>query len=174
MSDRCLDRKNLQLTFLFTLFLTLTAPVLLPGLHLLFFVPFLIILFYQKPLPTALWASLFCGLILDLLSSHHRLGLNALSYCITTGVLYRQRSHFFADRISTLSVMTFFFSVLSTIFQVVLISALDKGIPLSQKWFIVDLLVMPVCDAFYAFVVFILPALLFGKHHRQGKDYFQN
>ncbi|MFQ5728737.1 MAG: mreD [Waddliaceae bacterium] len=167
-----LQKKNLLFAFLGTLLFTLFVPVILPALKLLFFVPFLVILFYRKPLITCLWGSLICGLILDMLSSHSRLGLYAMNFTLTTWILYGRRRHFFADNASTLPIMTFFFSVVSTIIQGILLNTFEGHFQMSWEWLFSDLAVMPLLDASYAFLIFILPYLLFGKPGRKGKDYF--
>ncbi len=167
-----LQNKNLVLTFLTTLCLTLFIPALCPFIRLTFFAPFLIILYYQRPFLACLWFSFLCGALLDLLSSHQRLGVFAVSYCLTTAILFGQRRNFFADSITTMPIMTYFFCFLSTLSQAVLIYIFDRGLTLSWGWTLADLLLMPLFDAGYAFGVFILPSLLFGKPQRRGKEYF--
>jgi rod shape-determining protein MreD len=115
---------------------------------------------------------LLCGLILDLLSSHTRLGIHALNFCITLLVIYPQKRNFFADSLTTLPIMTFLFASLSTLIMVFLVYGLEMNDVLSWHWVITDLLIMPAADAAYAFCCFILPGLIFGKPRRRGKDYF--
>lgn len=169
-----LDRKSLSWTFILTLSLTLWTFPFFPNLRLFFFVPFLIIAYYQKSFIKCLWLSLFCGLIIDMLSSQLRFGTNALNYCLTTLILYPQRYNFFADSKSTLPLMTFFFSLLSSLIQVVLIYIFDQGFPISASWIFNDLLLLPLADAAFAFGCFVLPFALFGKRPRTGKDYFSS
>jgi rod shape-determining protein MreD len=167
-----LQNKNLVFAFLSTLSLTLFIPALFPSLRLNFFVPFLIILYYQRPFLNCLWFSFLCGMILDLLSSHPRLGVFTVSYCLTTALLFGQRRNFFADSVTTMPIMTYFFCFLSTLLQAVLIYIFDRGLSLSWGWVIADLFLMPVLDACYAFGLFILPSFLFGKPQKRGKEYF--
>lgn len=167
-----LDSKRLDLAFLFCLLLTLVIPSLFPFLRLSFFAPFLIISIYRKNLSTSLWMGLLCGLIMDLLSSHPRLGIHALNFCITLLVLYPQKRNFFADSLTTLPIMTFLFASFSTLIMVFLVYGLEMNGVLSWHWVITDLLIMPAADAVYAFCCFILPGLIFGKPRRSGKDYF--
>jgi rod shape-determining protein MreD len=167
-----LDRKRLDASFLICLFAMLIAPAFFPGLRLLFFIPFLIIAFYKRSLLTCLWYALISGFILDCLSAHAHLGLYSFDYCLTTVLLYGQRRNFFADSISTLPLMTFFFSVISTLILVILLYSIEMKNILSWKWAFTDLLVMPLYDSIYAFVCFILPSFLFGQRPRRSKDYF--
>ncbi len=167
-----LERKHIGAALIITLIPIVCFPVLFPSLRLIFFAPFLIILYYNKSYTTCLWAALACGLVMDILSSTMRLGLYGIDYCLTTWLLYSQRRHFFADNLSTLPIMTFFFSVLSTLIQLFLTNIFEQGISISWNWAATDLIYMPAIDAFYAFIVFILPSVLFGRRQLRGKDYF--
>lgn len=169
-----LYHKNIKLCFLVCLSLVLTMPVIYPGLRLFYFVPFLIIMYYQKPLPQCLWASLLCGVIMDLLSPYSRMGLNAMNFSFTTCILYRQRENFFPDSLSTLPLMTFFFSIISTLIQAALLFAFEQSPNLvpTLTWAWNDLILMPIADGAYAFILFILPFAIFGKPRKKGEDYF--
>lgn len=167
------NRKSLRIAFFITLVATLLAPAALPSLKLNYFAPFLVIVYYQKELPVCLWISLICGLIIDLISSHSLLGIHALVFTATTWILYNEKRHFFADSITTLPIMTFFFSILSTLIQAPLYYIFESKIPLAWQWAMTDLIIMPAADALFAFAVFILPALAMGKRPRRGTDYFQ-
>lgn len=167
-----LHTKRWGLILAWTLAALLCFPVLLPHWRLMFFGPFLVILYYQKSFLTCLWTAAACGLLLDLLSSHSHLGLWASNYCLVTALLYPQQRHFFADRISTLPLMTFFFSFLSTFIQGGFFYVFEHEEIFSLSWVVTDLIVMPASDALYAFLCFIFPYFCFGKPQRRGKDYF--
>jgi rod shape-determining protein MreD len=170
--QRNLDNKRLHVAFATCLVLALGLPVLFPLARLTFFAPLLIIACYKTSLKKSLWLALLCGIIVDLLSSYTRFGLYSVSYCLTIAVVYQQRRNFFADSLSTLPIMTFFFASLSTLIMAFLIYSIENKNTLSWGWVLTDLLVMPTFDAIYAFSFFILPALFFGKRQRRGKDYF--
>lgn len=167
-----LNQKRLDFCFIFCLLLTLITPNLFSYIHLSFFAPFLIITCYKKNLATSLWLALGCGLILDLLSSHPRLGIHALNFCFTVAILYPQKRNFFADSLSTLPIMTFFFAIISSVVMAILLYSIEMKKVFSFDWLITDLIIMPAFDAVFAFCCFILPALMFGKRRRRGKDYF--
>jgi rod shape-determining protein MreD len=152
--------------FVYTCALTLFLPVLFPHLALLYFAPFLILSFYSKNKLTALWLALICGLIIDLFSTHARLGLNALNYCIVTWFLYPQKYHFFEDSVTTLPIMTLLFSLFSTIIQVALFYLFDQRIALSWNWIKNDLLWLPIVDAIYAALGFSLLYILLPRTTR--------
>ena len=147
-------------------------PLLFPALRLFYFVPVLITAYYQKPLTTCLWYSILCGLLLDFLSTNDRLGMHSLAYSISTLILYGKKRNFFADSLSTLPLMTYFFSASSTFVLAILMQLFEIKTIFSWRWILADFLVMPLADALFAFLFFIVPALLIGKPPKKGKDYF--
>ena len=167
-----LDRIQIWIVATIAGALTLLAPQILPWAHLLYFAPLLVTLFYQRSLAACLWWAVCCGLLVDLLSSDGRLGLYALNYSGTALLLYGQRRNFFADSLSTLPLMTFFFAAISSLFEIILVRLLHTSPLLSSTGAATHLLLMPALDACYAFLLFTLPALLFGKRQRTGKEYF--
>ena len=167
-----LEGRSLKWTFFQCLLLTLITPALFPSIQIQFFAAFLIILTYQKNYISTLWGAFFCGVILDLFSSQSRFGLYPLNFCLTIALLFPQRKNFFADSLSTLPMMTFFFSIISTFFHLILLSIFEKSIPWNLGWIFSDFMVMPIADATFAFVWFVLPYLFFGKPVRRGKEYF--
>ncbi|MDF2549230.1 MAG: mreD [Chlamydiales bacterium] len=128
------------------------------NLRLSYFTPLIIIAYYQKEFSTSLWISLLIGLSIDLYSSEMPFGFFALSYTLSSWMLYGQKQTFFEDSFSTLPIMTFSFSVLSTLLTVSFSYLLSKPLNLSFDFFLADLLIMPLCDALYAFFVFTLLA----------------
>ncbi len=170
--QRNLDYKRLDFTFVICLLFALGLPALFPLTRLTFFAPFLIIACYKASLKKCLWLALFCGIVVDLLSSYTRFGLYSVDYCLTVALLYPQRRNFFADSLSTLPMMNFFFASLSTLIMAILIYSIENKNVLSWGWIFTDLIIMPIFDAIYAFAIFILPTLFFGKRQRRGKDYF--
>ncbi len=169
-----LQQKNLWIVLAVCLLLTVATPVFFPLLRIQFFSAFLVILLYNKPLIKCLWASLWCGCVLDLLSSQNHLGLHALTFTVTTWIFFSQRRHFFADSLSTLPLMTFLFSLVSTTLQTLQLAVFEHHLHLTKTWLLTDLLLFPLMDALYAFCFFVLPFYLFGTPIRKGKDYFMD
>jgi rod shape-determining protein MreD len=170
--QRTIDSKRLDLVFIASLLLTIVTPALFPSVRFFFFMPFLVMAAYQKPLPTCIWLAFLCGFLIDLFSSDAHLGLYACAYCAAMFALYPQKRHFFADSLSTLPMMCFFFSSFSSLVLALLLYNVELINIFSWKWLTADLLLMPMADALYAFCLFILPAQLLGKPARKGKDYF--
>lgn len=167
-----LDRQSLPLNFVITLLALFSLPIFAPQWHLAVIAPFLIVSYYQKPFIFSLWASLFCGLLLDLLSSQLPIGFHALAFCVTTLILYPQRRHFFADNLTTLPIMTYLFSTLSTAIQAGLHTILERPISFSWTWVFSELISMPALDSLYSFLIFIFLPFLFEKRQRHANEYF--
>lgn len=129
----------------------------MPNLRLTFFAPFLILMIYRKSIVPSLWIAFLCGLFLDLLATGMRLGLFALNYTLTILLLFQFKRYFFADRLSTLPLMTYFFAMTSTTLQALLQAIFERGNLLSWHWIITDLIALPLCDALFCFCFFALP-----------------
>lgn len=162
------ERLCLLIAFCFGLVPTLICPALMPRLHLAFFAPFLILLIYRRPLIHCLWWALACGLILDLLSSHRRLGVQALAYFLTTWLLFRQKNHVFNDKPISLPLMTCLFGITSAIAQMGILQVFERGISPSWQWVGTDLLLWPLADALYAAVWFYIPSLMLQQRQRNS------
>lgn len=151
-----LAKKYLIFAFIICFLSTLLMPVLFPRLRLMYFIPFLIILYYQRPFVRCLWYSFFCGLIIDLLSAQPPFGFYACNYTLATAIIYHQKRNFFADHLSTLPIMTFLFSCTLTILEVIFLNVFGLSMSLSWQWVFADLLILPAGDAIFAFLCFIL------------------
>jgi len=149
--------------FLYALFSLIFGPVLFPSLRLLFFAPYLIIVFYRRSRLVSLWHALAAGLIVDAFSSHAFFGITSLNYCLVAFFLYGQTRNFFEDKLSTLPFMTFLFSFLSSSFQAILLNFFGYTFPLSLLWVFTDLFLMPFLDAAYGCLLFSLPFYLYKK-----------
>lgn len=163
-----LGHKQLLPVLLISLFCTLFFSTT----RINFFIPFLIIAVYQRSLPFCLLCALGLGLIIDLLSSYNRFGITSCNYFLCTFILYPQKRHFFADRLSTLPLMTALFSTLSLSLHYLIQQAFEKPVPFAWEWLATDGLIMPLMDASTAFLVYTVPALLIGRRPKRGKDYF--
>jgi len=153
------------------LILTLFAQWINPSLRLIFFAPFLVIVYYQKSYVSALNYSFLSGLIIDIFTSPTRFGLTALNYTVTSALIYNQKKNFFADNLMTLPLMTFLFSIISSVIGIILLSIFSKSINFSYFFIFSDLTLMPAFDALFSLCWFILPSLFFGKNNRQSNNY---
>ncbi len=140
--------------FLIALFFTLTSifPVLA-------FSPYLAILYRRKGLIHALWMSTLCGLILDLLSTAP-FGLYAMEMALLSACMFRFRIYF-VDKPIGLSSYTALISLVFTIFSRFALMIYDPILPFTFQGFVTDFLLLPLGDAFYAFLFFSCPLLLY-------------
>ncbi len=164
------DKKFIFLAFFFACVPLIVCPVIFPQARLTFFAPFLALMLYKRPLLHCLWYALGCGFIMDLLATEGRLGVYAMTYAVTTWVLFQQKRHFFEDRITTLPMMTLLFSILSTLFLMTTLKGMGYPLKLSLHWIVSDLVVMPLADAVYGLVWFALPAYLLRRRPGHGRD----
>jgi rod shape-determining protein MreD len=169
-----LEKKRPFPVFLLALVFSLVTPVLFPRFVLLFYSPLIILYFYLRPLHICLWIAFACGFIEDCFSSEQRFGVHALNYCLTVCCLYNCKKNFFADSQSTLPIMVFLFSLLSTVFHLMLGHIMGVDLLLSVRWGISDLFLMPLLDSLYSYIFFILPSLFFYGRPRKGSDYFMS
>ena len=161
--------QHLWLLVLFAFGITFLEATCLPWLRVSAFTPVIIIAFYSRSFLNCLWMALACGLVLDLLGAQQHLGIYAMTYYLSTLILYNQRRYFFEDQITTLPVMTALFSAISTVVVVLALYLLETGIPISWKWIVFDLIIMSLVDAAYAFLCFQVPQILWNQR-RVVKD----
>lgn len=156
---------------LFSISCSLLCPLLFSKARIFFFIPNLIVMFYQKTLTSCLWASFAFGLFLDLISDSF-FGLNTLTLCLMTTIIYPQKKLFFPDNPSTLPILTFLASDLIFLQQAAFVYVFEKNISISSIGLFSNLFIMPFFDMVYAFCLFLLPQLLLQKKRRRGNDYF--
>ncbi len=100
---------------------------------------------------------------MDLLAPYPRLGILAVNYCATSMIVYRAKSWFFEDSLISLPVMTFLFAEVSTLLHALLLGLFASGPVVSWTWIATDLLLLPLLDAFYAWIWFAFPAHLLRR-----------
>lgn len=166
--------KELIPPFILALFALLFSSIFFPSLKLLPFAPFLAIAYNRSSFVRSLYLSLICGLLIDLLSSEVRFGFATLSTCMTTAILYRQKRHFFEDKPLALSLFTIVISLVFTSLSFVLVNFFGKSLPLTRKFFMSDLVIMPLIDGAYAFFWFTCPLKFYNHIRKIGiRSYFK-
>lgn len=121
----------------------------------------LVMLMYNSSLVFTLWFALLGGLCLDALTLSPRLGFLGLTYLFSCRLLYPYRLFFFKDSLITLPVMTFLLSLIASLIELAM--ALFFDIPFATLR-LADLLVRPLLDVAFAFVVFELSSLLWVQY----------
>lgn len=162
----------LRRCFLLALALQLIMPQLLTAWRLCWLAPVLVVSWYQKDYVGALWYSMCCGLLVDLIEPQQRFGFHAINYTAVTALLYGRRRQFFADRISTMPVMTLFFSATSTLIAMLLWNLFTKNNAFSVLWLATDVIAMSACDALYAFLIFSLPYMFIIGRNKKRRHHF--
>jgi len=153
---------QLPLWFTLAFISTITAPAILGGLSLNCFAPFLCLSYTKKNFVYSLWLSLFCGLIIDLLSTEYKFGLMSLAYSIAAAIMYRYCRFFSNTKSFSLCLYVIIFSSLLSIINIFLLSSFIKHFNLSLVGIITDVIVMPILDGVYTLLLFILPTVLFN------------
>lgn len=104
------------------------------------------------------------GLMLDCLTLTPYLGFMGISWLIAMRFLYPWRLYFFKDSLSTLAIMTYLYMLLTSITEGLVALLLDVASPLlSLRWFISDVLLMPLADAIWGSVTSLLLLTVFKK-----------
>jgi len=160
-------RANLTVVFCLCFLSTLLGPILFPKWHLFYFAPYLVLSYYKYSRYAVLWRSLGCGILMDLFSSTPFFGLSSINYCLVSFLLWGQKRNFFEDKLSTWPLMTALFSLLSTLFSVILAFFVGQKISFCWKWGVTDLFAMSFVDAAFAFIFFSLPFLCIHKIKRK-------
>lgn len=158
----------MQQKLLFTLSLVaLFFSPLLPT-PLMIFAPYLMWTLMHRSLKHLLWTSLLCGVIVDLFQSSSLFGLYALEYVMVSALLHHQKRWFFSDKLLSLSLFVTLFSFLVSILHVFFLSLQQVSLAWSTTTLLIDFLVMPLCDGFYAFILFTIPLLIYQYIKQKG------
>jgi len=167
-----LKKKSLVTFLLAGLFLTAFVPSLSLGIsspHYL--LPSLAIALYQLPLFPALLLALGEGFYFDLLSDTQRLGINALLYMAAMATAHSLKTLLFADRPSTLPIISGFLSLLVHSL-LLLFLLLAERISISPLHLLAYLGKTTWEQCVFAIVVGPLPVFLLGKRSFKGREYF--
>lgn len=160
-----MQKGSLILFFFLALFFSIFQSAIFSKLHLFAFAPFLAILWIRSSFLSSLWGSFFCGFLIDLFSSIS-MGIFALNYTFISLFLYRFHTHFYDDKPLHLASYTALISSISTLIHPFLLFLFDRSIPISGKWILTDLLLMPLLDGAYAIFWFWCPLILYQKIYR--------
>ena len=155
------QKSTFYLFFFLSVLSTIITPALIFSWRVNLLIPILVWSFYLFPKGESLYIAVSCGLLSDLMSSHEPLGIFALSYCLSHFFLYQKKQQFFEDSLSTLPIMSFIYSSISTCLQFLLLKLFAHTPSASWAWAFTDLLLMPALDAFFAALFFSFPLHFF-------------
>lgn len=155
-----------HLFFLIATTFTLLQPIFITK-PILAYAPYLVFILMNSPLKKALWQSIICGLIMDLIQTSLPFGFSSLACTLICLALHKQKSFFFNDKFFSLPLFTAFFSILYSLIQQLFLYTQKKGFDFS--WFSIfsDYLVMPALDALYTLLFFTTPLYLYSYIKRK-------
>jgi len=159
-------RVPLLFPFLLALIATSFLNACFPRVHLQTFAPFLPFLYARCSRTSSLWIAALCGLALDLLGSH-RLGAHMLSLTAATLLLYGQKRHFYEEKPLALCLFTWILSLILTALLFFL-TFLSSAPAMRLEWLLIDFIIMPTIDAFYAFIYFSCPMRFYAYLQKIG------
>lgn len=147
--------------FVYSIFLSILAPIYSPKVLIAVFAPFLTIIYAKSTYAKALWISFIVGLYFDLLASKLPLGFYSLSYCLTTTIVYRYRIFFSIEKWWIFPLYSAIFSFCSSLIQMVLLTIFQANVPISILMIFSDLILLPLIDGLFALCFFNIPIALF-------------
>jgi len=150
------------IAFILTLFLTCFGKALIPGSAWVPFCAYLAFVIKKRERLPALWQALLCGVILDFLAVQTQMGLNCLALVGTTFLLHTQKWRLFHDRIYSLAIYTFVFSILYSL-QMLGFGALF-AVPVGIAP--LHILFGAICDAILGFLAITMPITVYGMLKR--------
>ena len=154
------NRNKIILSFFFALFAAIFGTAIFPNVHLFYFAPFLVMFFINTTFINSLWASSFCGFIMDALSSTP-MGLYTLGYALLCMLLFKLR-RFFNDQDMNIPIFTLILACVFAFIEILLLAVFKKKNMITSMWFLSDLILMPICDSIYSIVWFVLPSKIFN------------
>lgn len=153
------------IAFLCFVITTLWAPI-----DVRFFVPPLVMLITVGSYRQATIASLLIGFFLDIAIHSPRFGFMALTMILATIVMHSFRRMLTKDHFITLALLSYIYSMLLSIFEILLACIIDIPLPsVTMIWAINYIFLMPFLDAFYALLIFSLPDYLFSRYYASKK-----
>lgn len=147
---------------IYSMLLSIVAPIYLPNLHIATFAGLLTIIYTRCSYPISLWVSLFVGFYFDLMASKLPLGFYSLSYCIAATLVYRYRRFFLLEKWWIFPLYATVFSFASTLVQIILLAIFNAKVPIHFMMIVSDLAIMPFIDAFFTLCFFTFPYAVFN------------
>jgi len=156
-----------KLLFLLASLALVVVPPLVP-FPVLAFAPYLMWVLMHKPLKHLLWNSLLCGILVDCCQSSLPFGCSSLEYVVVAAALYQQKWLFFNDKPFSLSLFVTIFSLAISAIHTMLFALQGSPLSWSLSTILTDFVLMPLCDGFYAFIVFTVPLIIYQYSKKRG------
>lgn len=127
-----------------------------PSLPLLFFAPYIVAAFYRFSLFSTLLRALGVAFLINIFSSTQIFGLLPLSYSLAVILLSFHGHYFFTDKWSTLPLMTYLFSLYSSLIYFLLFPLFGLSFSLTPRLLLTEILLSPLSDTLLAGIVVLL------------------
>ena len=157
-----LKKTPLFLTFILSCLFLVIGTVFFPFIRFWSFSPFIAVFLYRTSFLKGLWLGFLSGLCMDLFSSQFPFGFFSATHSLTVCLLFKQKRHFFEDKMLSFSLFAALISCVLSLFLLILNPMLGNLIQPSFLTYISDLIIMPIVDGFYAFFGFVFPSYLYA------------
>lgn len=144
-------------------------PGYFPGLHLFFFLPFLVVLLYRSSFTACLAAAVGCGLVIDLLSSSVRLGIYPAAYSAAMILFWSICRFFFFESLLVAPFVAMALSAVTTVLLMVIGWVMGELWVPERAWWFKDVLFFSLLDGIYT--AFLL-SLFYGFVSKRGEPLF--
>lgn len=140
-----------------------------PPLQLHAFIPWLALAALRYPLQKdfikSLTGAAMVGLFVDLFSNDP-IGLYAISYTLTTAILFQFRNRLDDQRPLHLAAFSAFTSLICSLLQLFFLFLFDRRVPISGQWILIDWFALSIIDGIYGFLWYSGPVFLWYKVRR--------
>jgi cell shape-determining protein MreD len=130
--------------------------------------PLLALACYRWKQTSALWLGALHGLLLDLFSADLPMGFHTLATVVTVSFVCRGKQFFFEDSLFTVPLLAGAFSCIRTIVEVLLRVPFGSSLALSGQWIAGDVVLLPLADALFAAIFYVLPTTYLAGARRMG------
>lgn len=162
------DHKSLLFPTILGILATVFANAFFPFAAINTLAPLIALAVYRNDLRSTIWVACWLGLILDLLNSQTRFGVQAIFCVIAAITAYSQRRHFYEDKPLAFALFSTLISALLSIQQMIYLTAIDRHFSLSLKMFACDALLLSCLDGAYALIWFYTPMHIARIFQRSG------
>jgi rod shape-determining protein MreD len=149
------------LYFIITTFFAVLQSAVFPNIRLIGYAPLFAVIALTTSKRTAIFCSVFAGIIIDLFASTS-FGFNALLYCLSIFFLYDQK-RFFKDEALSLSLYTIIICMVISSLRYLLYFIFSLHVFFSFYTIFSDIIIMSVVDGIFSMIFIFIPIKLIEK-----------
>lgn len=135
--------------------------VLQPWLHVQLFFPLLALIALRSSRIKTAWCAALLGVLIDVLGATNQLGLHAAIFTAVAMILYSYRRYFFEEKCLPFTLYASIFGVLASFLAALAITFKGMRFTWSLDFIAIDLLFLPLCDAWIGWILFVAPKVSF-------------